>query len=77
MQRANRSPVLLPSPPPLHTEKHHHLHINGSQTAVGNRTAEGTSQRESRVQVKAAELLGGAGRNLLDDRLDLGRASRR
>lgn len=37
----------------------HNLHINGCETTVGDGTADGTGQCESRVEGQAAELLGG------------------
>lgn len=41
---------------------------------MGDRTADGTCQRESRVEGNSAELLWSAGGDLLDNGIDLGRA---
>lgn len=54
---------------------HSDLHIDGCEATVGDRTADCTSQGESGVELKTAELLGGVGGDLLDDGIDLRRAS--
>ena len=51
-----------------------HLHIDGSETTVGNGTADCTSQGESRVELKTAELLWGVCGDVLDNGVDLRRA---
>jgi hypothetical protein len=51
------------------------LHIDGCESTVGDCTADSTCQSESGVEGNAAELLGGFGGEILDDGIDLRRAS--
>lgn len=51
------------------------LHIDGGQTTVGDGAADSTGQSKAGVQSKAGELTRLVGSNLLDDGIDLGRAS--
>ena len=50
------------------------VHINGSEGTVGDGAADGTGERESRVETNAAELGSGGDSGLLDDSVDLGRS---
>lgn len=50
------------------------LHVDRSESTVGDGTADCASQGESGVESHAAELLGGAGSDLLHDGIDLCRA---
>lgn len=50
------------------------LHIDGSESTVGDGAADCTSQGESGVEGDTAELLGGVGLCSLEDGIDLGRA---
>lgn len=53
------------------------VHIDRSQGTVGDGAAEGTSKGESGVEVDTAELARSGGSGLLDDGIDLVRASGR
>lgn len=53
------------------------LHIHGSQTTVGDGTADGTGEGESGVKGDARELLGGVGLDGLLDSIQLHGAGRR
>lgn len=48
-----------------------YVHIDWGETTVSDRTAECTSEGESRVEVDAGELLWGVGESLLDSGIDL------
>ena len=54
--------------------KGNNLHIDGSESTVGDGTADSAGKGESGVESNAAELGRGGGLGLLDDGIDLGRA---
>lgn len=56
-------------------EREKNIHIDGSKTTVGDRAADGTGKGESGVQGHAGELGRLGGLDILDDGIDLGRAS--